>query len=287
MSIANKKILVIGGSGFLGARFLEFASKGFKIYATYLNRPVELKGITEYQLDIFNLNKVAGLIRRIDPQIIFFAARVAPYDEDQFKVKEVMSKLISFIRNQEVRFIYVSSDAVFDGQKGNYREDDLPNPQTNYGNCKKIAEDVIKEALSNYVIIRTSYIYGRNKFGFDKRIKELLNELQVGKKVYRFSDGFRSLTFVDDLAIACWKILFSGFNGFIHLAGERKSIFDFSLEVAETFGYDHTFIEPAKLKNFNGVFPKDTSLDAGLARKLFNFRVTPVKVCMRKTCQMI
>lgn len=275
MLIDNKKILVIGGSGFLGARFLELAPKGFEIYATYLNQPAELEGIVEYQLDMFSLEEVANLIQKIKPLIIFYAARLEPYDKDQVKVKKIMNKLINFIKSQKIRFIYISSDAVFDGQKGNYQENDLPNPQTNYGKCKKISEDIIKDLLVDYVIVRTSYIYGQNKFGLDKRIKELLNELQDNNNVYRFSDGFRSLTFVDDLALACWKIATTKFNGIIHLAGERISIFDFSLSVAKTFGLDCNLLKPNEIKNTNDIFPPDTSLNTDLARGLINFKPTP------------
>jgi dTDP-4-dehydrorhamnose reductase len=267
----KRKILVIGGSGFLGAKFLELAPKNFEIHSTYLTKKTNFRNINEYKINLLDNSAIIKLINKINPQIIFYTAKVKFFDENPEENKKNIDALAKISKEKGIKLFFVSTDAVFDGKKGNYGETDELKPLNAYGLSKKMAEEAIQNIIDDAIIIRTSYIYGKNIFGYDKRTGELLNELKLGKNVFRFDDLFRSVTLVDDLARACWKLVEVDFNGIIHIAGEKESIFDFSKKISRELGFDESLILPNSYKETGKVFARDTSLNTNLANKYINF----------------
>jgi dTDP-4-dehydrorhamnose reductase len=267
----KRKILVIGGSGFLGAKFLELAPKNFDVHSTYLTKKTNIRNINEYKIDLLDNSAILKLIDEVDPQIIFHTAKVKFFDENPEENKKSIEALARVSKRKGIKLFFVSTDAVFDGEKGNYVEKDELNPLGAYGISKKLAEEVIRNATDDFAIIRTSYIYGKNIFGYDKRTRELLNELKLGKNVFRFDDLFRSITLVNDLAEACWKLIETDFKGMIHIAGEKESMFDFSKNIAQAFDLDESFIFPNSYKETGKIFTPDTSLNINMARRLIKF----------------
>lgn len=267
----KRKILVIGGSGFLGAKFLELAPKNFDIHSTYLTKKTNFRNINEYKIDLLNNLAIIKLINKINPQIIFYTAKVKFFDENPEENKKNIDALAKISKEKRIKLFFVSTDAVFDGKRGDYMETDELKPLNAYGLSKKLAEEVIRNIIDDAIIIRTSYVYGKNIFGYDKRTGELLNELKLGKNVFRFDDLFRSITSVDDLAMACWKLIEVDFKGIIHIAGKKESIFDFSKKISRAFGFDESLILPNSYKETGKVFARDTSLNTSLANKCINF----------------
>jgi len=265
--MAKKKILLLGASGFLGSKLLETAPDNNDLVVSYREQRLKIKN-KQVKIDLLNFNDLRQKISGIKPQIIIHAARVSSFDSDPSKAKRAMIELAKIVESVESKLIYISSDAVFDGKKGNYKESDETNPLTDHGRAKLAAEIVIKNNLNNFIIIRPSYIYDDCLNKLDKREFELLNKIKNGEIIYRFENMFRSPILVRDLAGAIWKLAAKDFVGTIHIAGERKNIYQFYMELAEKVGIDSKLIRPNFISNVNKNIAPDTSLNTDLAAKL-------------------
>jgi dTDP-4-dehydrorhamnose reductase len=167
------------------------------------------------------------------------------------------------------KLILVSTDYVFDGDKGNYAETDEPKPISFYGLTKLEAERVAASTSPNFLIIRTSVLYGWHptKLNFATWILKGLRERQTLKVV---NDHINSPTFADNLAEAIRKAIERNSQGILHIAGnERISRFEFARRLAERFGLDEALLIPVEMRDLNWVArrPRDSSLDVGKAEK--------------------
>jgi dTDP-4-dehydrorhamnose reductase len=169
----------------------------------------------------------------------------------------------------EAKVILVSTDYVFDGNKGNYSETDEPNPISFYGVTKLEAERIVSSTSSNSLIIRTSVLYGwhPSKLNFATWILKGLRERQSLKVV---NDHINSPTLADNLADAIRKAIMLDSEGILHIAGnERTSRFDFARRIAKRFDLDESLLIPVQMRDLNWVArrPRDSSLNVGKAEK--------------------
>lgn len=268
----NPKILILGSAGFLGSKISEMAPKNFEIWLAHRKKPLKNNGFKSVKLDLFNFVSLKEKITKIKPQIIIHAARMHPYDDNPKKAQMATRQLAKIIKSIGAKLIYISSSAVFDGEKGDYKEEYKPNPITPYGKAKLTAENIIKKKLDNFIIVRIGYIYGKAAGKMDKRTAKLLDEIKQKQTVCRFMDAYCSPILVDDLAQACWKLVDTNFCGIIHIAGIKKTIFQFNQEIAKSLGFDPKIIKPNLFKDSNLKIAPDASLNTDLARKIINFR---------------
>ena len=126
-----KRLLVIGGSGFLGYSILEANKDKFECYGTYVESQLEMEGVKAIRMDLRKRDETILLLNAIEPEIIIFAAKV---DNEG----EIIGYLVEEIKKMKCRLIYMSSDAVFDGNKGEYKEEDSPNPTEGYAGARLI-----------------------------------------------------------------------------------------------------------------------------------------------------
>jgi len=154
---------------------------------------------------------------------------------------EGTKRIAKICKDLGVTLIYLSSDYIFEGVRGWYKEEDEPNPQTCYGKTKLAGEKVIQEILVNYIICRTGGVYGYK----DDFIDLVITTIRKGEKLKAFSNIFNTPTYLPNLAENILKILKSRFNGIFHLVGnERVSRFDFAKKIAEKFKMDTNLIIP-------------------------------------------
>ncbi|NTW14707.1 MAG: sugar nucleotide-binding protein [Candidatus Moranbacteria bacterium] len=271
----NRKFLVIGGSGFVGRRLLEMAPAGLSICSTGASRKTGIAGIEERLLDVTDADAMTRIIDDTDPDVMIFLAKSSAFDADAGPFELAFESLVRTMRERGTRFVYLSTDAVFDGLRGMYDETDAPNPLRSYGKWKRFAEEAVLDTLSSAVVIRTGLIYGRNGDGFDKRTRELLDAVSSGCPVVRFVDAFRSFAFVDDLSAAIWNLSDSDFSGIIHIAGPRMGFLDYSRRLVAAFGFDPALVTEQDGDAPEG-FARDTSLDTALAKNVLGFEPTPL-----------
>ena len=173
------------------------------------------------------------------------------------------------------RLIYFSTDYVFDGSKGLYSEEDETNPVNYYGLTKLQGEEFVRKICQNYVIARTSVVYGWNprKQNFATWV---IDSLRNQRRIEVVEDHYNSPTFADYLAEVVRKMVDSEYSGVYHAAGgERISRYRFALKIAETFGLDVSLVAPVKmvdLKNWIARRPRDSSLCLDRLRRDFGIQ---------------
>jgi len=238
-----------------------------------MNHPRAIK------FDIEDTQVVDAVIAKTKPDVIVHAAGITKPDicerdpELSYRVNvHGTANVIAAAKRHNTRLIFLSSDLVFDGMKTEpYAEHDSVNPTTVYGIHKVAVEEMIRKELKNYVIIRSSMMYGWTPPHINGFAEWVVSSLSQGKPVMMFSDQRRNLTFVGDMADFICQMLESSVVSTVHFASpECKSKFDFGLEVAKVFGYDVELVKPTSssmLKRIASV-PLLVSLDVAQATEL-------------------
>ena len=282
------RILVTGGVGLLGWRVTELLSEeGYDTYSTYhVNKPPkELPNVKWIQIDLGKLDEVSKLVSETRPDIIIHLAAYTDVDGCEinrdlaYRVNyEATKYLAKKCRGVCEYFIYVSTDYVFDGSKGLYKENDLPNPINYYGLTKLLGEVAVENALENYLIIRPSNIYGCGPGAKKGFALGTLERLLARSEVKAIHDQYLSPTYFEDLAKNIVKILETRPKGILHLAGERVSRYKFAVEIARALGLGEELVKPISLDEsmFRARRPRDSSLDTSLAKSLGLF-IRPLK----------
>ena len=151
------------------------------------------------------------------------------------------------------QFIHLSTDFVFDGSNGPYREEDKPNPQSFYAHSKYDAEKIIQLSEIPWTIIRTIIIYGVSEdVTRSNLVLWTLKSLKKGERIRVINDQFRAPTLSEDLAAACASAAMKKKTGIFHVSGiETKSILEWVYEVADFFHLDKSLIEPVSSASLN------------------------------------
>lgn len=278
------KVLVTGASGLLGKELIpELLSRGHEVIAVSNKRDIEVshRKLRKYRVNISKSIAIENLIIRERPQVVVHAAAYTNVDGCETNKGVAWSVNVSGTRSVvraarvvKAHLIYVSTDYVFDGMKGMYREDDIPNPVNYYGLTKLIAEVLVGSSDLLYTIIRPSAIYGVG--GSKKSFAEFVAEkLSKGEEVKALVDQYVSPTLNVLLAKAIAEAVELKPMGVLHVAGERMSRYEFAVKVAEALNLPKELVKEARMEDMKGWVakrPKDTSLDTSRARYLLKTR---------------
>lgn len=228
--------LVIGASGQIGSHlFRELKHSGKETYGTYWRYFLP----NLIQLDASDATAVSKLIDRIKPDVVYLTAALSNVDYCETHPDESLLYNVTSVRNiasTGVRIVFFSSDYVFDGNKGPYREGDPVCPVNVYGQHKVLAE----QALSpDRLIIRTTVVYGSEYQGknFAYRVWKGLKQGQVVRVPI---DQIGNPTYAPNLARAVISLVQEKKRGIYHVVGsKRASRYEFALEIAHLFGLDN------------------------------------------------
>jgi|688.fasta_scaffold38639_9 dTDP-4-dehydrorhamnose reductase len=174
-----------------------------------------------------------------------------------------ISNIFSLI-NAQTKFIYISTDYVFDGISGNYKEDSETKPTTIYG-CSKLKGELISRQHDNYIVIRTSGVYGNGCMWLSK----LLSSLDSSQKIECYTNIYNTPTYAMNLAEMIKNLINEDFTGTIHLAGSSVvNRLDLYTTVATIFGRDTSILYGGQ--STNNRFPNNLSLCNKKYATLFN-----------------
>jgi len=273
------KMFITGASSSPGFKTLiELANRGYRVFAIYNTHPIEYShsGVKTVKLDLTQFNRVVEVFNEIKPDLVIHMAAIGDVNlceterELAWRVNVETTRLLAKLAaKHDVVMLYLSTDYVFDGEKGMYREEDVPNPINFYGLTKLIAEEIVRSVVEKHVVVRTSAVYGfgmgRKNFG-----RFLIEALNKGEKVKAIIDQWLSPTLNTLLAKAVVELIEKETYGLYHLAGERVSRYEFAIRLAKRFGFDSSLIEPARMSDFNWVAkrPRDSSLDCSKTRSI-------------------
>lgn len=292
-----KRILVIGGSGFIGGRLVAAATEaGFNTAYTYLNHPPDLQA-TSYRVD---LAQEDGLLEAslsdYRPQIVVYSA-VPPFvyangEELHQKVSvDAVRRTLNILGQvaPDALFIYVSTNMVFGGGRGLYRENDSPDaelrydPYRSYGLTKLAGERATLENWPNSLIARTAVVYGKDISGaLYPRVAAMVASLQAGQELVRFQDRYITPTLVDNFVEALLETTAPDFSyrGVLHLAGsERITDYEYAVYLARQLGLDEKLIKTESMSAAPAMVnsPRDNSLAVSFTQSLLQTRLLGVR----------
>jgi dTDP-4-dehydrorhamnose reductase len=235
-----------------------------------------VRGLTRAGLDLLDFDAVREAFRSDPPQLIIHCgaiSTIAGADADPKLAERVnieATKLLAELA-AESQFIFFSTDLVFDGSKGNYRETDAPNPLHFYAETKVAAEQIV---LKNprHVVVRTSINGGLSPTrdrGFNEKIRR---EWGAGQRLKLFTDEFRSPIFAGETARAVWELASQNQTGIFHVGGaERLSRWQMGQLLAKRWPDMNAKIEPASTKDFPGARrAPDTSFDISKIQRILS-----------------
>jgi dTDP-4-dehydrorhamnose reductase len=188
------RLLITGGSSYVGAAVLRRAPQAWKIAATFLAHPIEQSGVAAFRVDVWDADAVSRLFAEVSPDAVIHTAALMSGEEMMAVNVDGSRHIARAATRYHARLIHLSSDVIFDGAHAPYDEDAAPAPITPYAESKARAEQVVKEEYVDPVIVRTSLVYGFAPM--DPRTRQTLD----GDMPRLFTDEYRCPIFIDDLA---------------------------------------------------------------------------------------
>ena len=271
------RVLIVGGSSYLGRSLCRKLADVCQVWGTFFRSGIAFAG-TRVHLDVSDRDEAADLLRRIEPDVIFYLA--CDFNELEASVVNGTGNLLEARQMywHASHFVYLSSDAVFDGESGPYEESDIPRPVWPYGVAKRKAE--IKVLAAGGTVVRTSLIYGFDPI--DPRTAVLKRGLETGNFSYPyFSDEIRCPVFVNDLSDALAEIGEGVLKDeqIINVTGpEALNRFDFAVRLARYLGYDGSTVPGGLLSENRLKRPRDLSLDTRLARRILKTKLRKLEM---------
>jgi dTDP-4-dehydrorhamnose reductase len=264
-----KSLLVTGGSGLLGSAVVRQAVGRFEVLSTYHKNPISLEGAKFIHADLLN-EKDLGTLSIAKPEIIVHCAALTNVDyceshPNQAYAQNVQASInvAKMAQSLGSYLIQISTDGVFNGEKGFYSEDDSPDPINTYGKSKLDAERRVSKANAHCCIVRTN-IFGWNPTAKRSMAEWMINVLSNGQILSAFKDVVISPVLVNDLAEILFELCRLEHEGTIHVgSSDSCSKLQFAYALAEVFKFDQRNIEPISVDElrFEARRPKNTSLN--------------------------
>jgi len=275
----RRKLLIIGANGFLGSNLIQIANlkhfSHFSLVAGDISNSAVDPNVPFYHIDITKKEDVINKVEKISPDVIILTAAMTDVDNNEDE-KELASKIntggavnvLNACKNTDSKYLFMSTDFIFDGDKGNYSEEDEPNPLSYYGQTKYAAELAITASNVEYLICRTAVLYGwnPNKLNF---ITWILNKLENKERINIVTDQINSPTYVPNLAKILLKLIEKDVKGIYHTVGDDTlNRYEMALKCAEIFDYDQDLIFPIDHLDQKAVRPKNAGLNITKLKKL-------------------
>lgn len=272
-------VLILGGSGQLGS-YLRHVFRDSLFTYNSTQAPGGIK------LNLTEGIEVEDLVLKLRPSIVINAAAYTDVDaceknrEIAFKVNaKAVKHVVRACSVVKAYFVHVSTDYVFDGERGLYREEDLPNPVNYYGLTKLLGETY---ALSydHSLVVRTSGVFSAYGHNFPSYALKALREGREVKAIESLYSPIHALA----LAKSIGELVSRRKTGIVNVAGDRVSRYELALRIADRLGVDRALVKSVRAEElrFEARRPKDSSLDVSMAKGLidFDFHSTELNLSM-------
>ncbi|MGM8211466.1 sugar nucleotide-binding protein [Virgibacillus sp. W0430] len=262
------KVCIFGASGYIGESVFERLKDASSIetVGTFLEREGEMKSEHLTLLDINEPESFSDFYKKENPDVVIWSVMSGP-EEHQLTDQGLMHVITHL--TPETKLIYISTDLVFAEGKGPYKPEDptstFPDDHFlgKYANAKVKAERIIRNELTNYAIIRTGPVYGRNKAGnWDHLLNAFITDGNEGKTVSYRDDLIRTFTPIETLTDTIIDLVENKKTGLFHVGEkEGKSFYDFMRAMAIMLGYEPgQIIKASEQEEPDHKLPKNISL---------------------------
>ena len=263
----RKKILVTGSNGLLGQAMVRIFRDEYYMIGCDLTAESYNTNYPEnefYQLDLTQRDKVQKFFSNIKPDIIINTAAFTDVDKSEEKrdlcwttnVRSV-EIMVEAVAEYSPVFVQISTDYVFDGKTGSYRETDKTNPVSYYGHTKLAAEKIIRGSGLEYIIARSMVLFGNGQKVRNNFVTWVIQQLKTGNKIKVVNDQWGNPTLVDELSEAIKRLLEKEEYGIFHISGrEVCSRYEFAQKIIEVFGLNETLMEQVDSSAFKQAAPR-------------------------------
>jgi dTDP-4-dehydrorhamnose reductase len=250
------RILITGASGLLGLNLALQTSHQHEVVGVVYRNHLVGAPFEQMSADLGSPEEVLRVLAFSRPDWIIHCAAMANLEECEktpTRAARMNAWLTGFLAEQAgflgARFLHISTDAVFDGERGNYREEDAPNPLSTYARTKLEGEQAALGGNPQALVARVNF-YGWSLRGQRSLAEFFYNALSAGQVVRGFTDIFFCPLQVNDLADLLLAMLESGLSGLYHtVSSESISKYAFGVAIAERFGLDAGLISPTSWRD--------------------------------------
>ncbi len=247
------RILITGANGFLGHYLVPaLLEKGYNVLATgkgecRLQMPAH-PGFRYGNLDFTDAGAVANVMEDFRPDLVLHAGAMSKPDECELQPEAALlvnttatGYLLTEAARHKAFFLFISTDFVFDGERGMYREEDSPAPVNYYGETKRLAEKLVMQYPYGWSVVRTVLVYGQPLAGRSNILSIVKEKLESGETYKVVDDQWRTPTFVGDLANGILLIAEKLAAGIWHLSGkELLTPYEMACKTADYLQLDKT-----------------------------------------------
>ena len=292
------KIAITGTNGFLGQHLARLLLKeGHQIVAIAKGNDRTLCSESThykyYEVDITDRVELLTVVEKERPDAFVHSAAITQPDECELNQEicekvNVLGTINSVFAAEQYckHFIFISTDFVFDGEKGNYSEEDSIKPISFYGQSKSAGEKLVRDSKMPWAIIRTCLVYGNALTGTRNNIISWVKQsLEQNKPIKVVSDQVRTPTYVEDLAKGILLIIEKKADGIYHISGKDVlTPFEMAIRTADYFGLDKQLIEKVDASIFvqPAKRPPKTGFDISKARKELGYEPMGFEEGLRK-----
>ena len=266
-------VLLTGSSGMLGTSIYQELINHYKIYGVDITASNHIPPSDQFVGDLTDKSFLHNLLNNIKPEIIIHCAAIVNLkqcEEDKSVTDalhlDVTKELAAY---SEARIVFISSDSVFDGEKGNYKETDSTNPVNYYGLSKLLGEEIVREN-PDHLILRTNII------GFSIPLKNSITEWAIksilnGESITGFEDVYFTPIYTKHLAKTLTGLLEKNIRGTLHVASSnRLSKYSFLKYLESRLINKSQYVEPVDSSTIklHPQRPKDPTLNVSLLQEM-------------------
>ncbi len=227
---AVKRLFVTGGSGFIGGHVARLARGEWDVTAAYGTHLPNMEGVSWKRVDLADASAVKQAVDDAKPDAILHLGAVSNIDlcerEQDYAQAVNVGGTIAVTEaalEHECRLVSVSTDNVFDGERGSYNEDDAPNPINFYGKTKVLAEEAVHRQTTHALVVRIPLTLGFPVTGAGSFLAGISQSVQNGDPIWFATREVRSPIDVTTLARALLELSGSEIDGVIHVAGTEAA----------------------------------------------------------------
>lgn len=252
-----KKVLITGASGLLGINLaLTTQARGYEVVGITLEPGIHGIPFEMMRLDLTQPGVIEKVVDDVHPDIIINCVALTDVDhceqipEDALRVNAALPEMLARESTRhKIKLVQISTDAVFDGKRGGYREGDPVSPPNVYAKTKHAGEAAVLNSDNQALVCRVNF-YGWSISGRRSLAEWFFNKLTLDEPVKGFTDAIFSPLLATDLAGILLALIERDSRGLFHVVNpESISKYDFGVALAEQFGFNKSLITPTSIQN--------------------------------------
>ena len=277
-------ILITGASGQLGMSLKRIFNSKYEIISTTgNNNPTG----SSMHLDVTNPMLFKEVMETTNPDLVINLAALTNVDLCEKNPELAYSINIGGMDNLVNAFkgpiIHVSTDYVFDGEDGPYKEEDTTNPLNVYGLSKLESEKLLLDHTENSLVIRSNVLYDYSSKSEASFLNWVVGSLTQEKEINVVEDQWNNPTWTGSLAVVIDRAIDTQLTGLVHWGdGDLVSRFDFANKIADVFNLKKSLIKPILTSELNQTAkrPLKSGLKSDYAQNILNLEPPTIKECL-------